>query len=105
MSSDVAASPRTTVSRLVATALSDAAERVPPLWAVRVCVQRGVKASVPDDRPQALAGPRNVRPRVRTAAPPHDRDAAVAIADERGVAVRERLVHEAVVGRTVVDVR
>ena len=61
--------------------------------------------SVPDDRRQTLAGPRNLRPRVRTAAPLLDRNAAVAIADERGVAVGERLVDEAVVGGAVVDVR
>src|SRR5919197_6150127 len=78
------------------------AEREAPLRAV---VQRGVEASVPDDREQALAGPCDVRPRVRAPAPLHDRDAAVAIADDRGVAVLERLVHAAVVSRAVPSIR
>src|SRR5262249_57053818 len=79
----------------------DAAERVPPLRAVRVVVQPRVELPVPDDRGQALAGPGDVRAHVRAAAPPHDRDAAVAVADQRGVAVLQRLRGRAVVGRAL----
>src|SRR5262249_56201596 len=64
----------------------DAAERVPPLRAVRVVVQPRVELPVPDDRGQALAGPRDVRAHVRAPAPPHHPDAAVPGAAQRGVA-------------------
>src|SRR6202044_1431189 len=78
-----------------------AAERVPPLRAVRVVVQLRVQLPVPDDRGQALAGPRDVRPYVRAAAPVHDRDAAVAVADERGVAFLGGPFRPALAGRAV----
>ncbi len=61
----------------------------------------GVQAPVPDDRREALAGPRDVRSRVRAAAPLDDVDATVAIADECGFAVLQRLVDAAVDGRAV----
>ena len=40
----------------------DPAERIPPGWAVRVCRSAGVGLPVPEDRSEALAGPRDVRP-------------------------------------------
>src|SRR6202042_3959738 len=82
----------------------DAAEGVPPLRAVRVVVQLRVELPVPDDWSQALAGPGDARPWVRAAAPLHDRYATVAIANERGVAVRQRLRRAAVVGRAITAV-
>ncbi len=59
---------------------------------------------MPDDRRQALAGPGDVRPGVRAAMPDLDCDPAVAVADQRGVALCERFVDAAVVGRAVVHV-
>ena len=71
---------------------------------LRAVVQGRVEPSVPDDRGQALPGEGNVRAGVRSAAPDLDVDAAVAVADQGGEAVLERLVGEAVDRRAVVPV-
>ena len=77
------------------------AERVPPLGVV---VQaRG--SVVRSRRSEPGSGGTTRRPaRVRAAAPLHDRDAPVAVADEGRVAVLQRLVHATVVGRAVMAV-
>ena len=78
--------------------LSSAAERVSPLRAVRIRVQRGIQLTVPDDRSQALSGPCDARAWVRSPAPIHDVDATIRISNERHVAVLQRLVRLAVIG-------
>ena len=59
---------------------------------------------MPDDRGQALAGEGDVPARVRSAAPDLDVDATVAVTDQGGETVLERLVGEAVDRRAVVPV-
>src|SRR6202035_214742 len=82
----------------------DTAERVTPLRAVGIGVQRGIQLAVPDDRSQALPGPRDAGAGGRAAAPIHDIHATIGIPDECRVPVLQRLVREAVVRRPVVAV-
>ena len=84
--------------------VGDAAQGVTPLDAVRVGVQLGVELAAPEDRREALARPGDICRRFRGAGPLDDVDPSVAVADERGVAIDQRLVGVAIDRRTVVGV-